>query len=163
MKIPQENSDANLHASYEEELVATIRKLNEINQVSKSHANDLIIDFMSTIGKLYLSYYQWNLNKTQSLDKGLQEILKQAVPFFRLYGIKLENFLMGTFEDFNEWDNACIERTNIEAFNAMFHEIVNIDVEDIEDCMQQRKDDVSISSPNLIPPNKPKSHWWWIS
>ena len=50
---------------------------------------------------------------------------------------------------------------NIEAFNAMFEEIIeSIDIEDIENCMQHRKDSETIN-PSLIPPNTPKSHWWW--
>ena len=139
-----------------------IKELIEIPHLSDSKANDLIRVFMSSIGNSFLSYYQWHLNEAQSLARDhidiLQQvdILQQARPFFRLYGIKLENFLMGTFEDFDEWDDVCFRRTYIEAFNTMFGEIICIDIEDIEECMQQRKEDVSISFPNLIPLNTPK-------
>lgn len=150
------------HASHEKELIAIIRKLDGITQVSECGARDLIFyHFMPALRKLYLSYYQWHLNK-KPLDQEAQEILRQATVHFWLYGIDLENFLMGTFEDFNEWDRVCIQRTNIEAFNAMFQEIVSIDIEDIEDQMQRRKQTgVTLSSADLIPQNTPRSHWWW--
>lgn len=162
MGINQENSDVNIHLSYKKELVADIKKLNAIAQVPVSEASDLIIDFMSSMGKLFLLYYQFHLNEAHTLAREDKAILEQAFPFISNYGIKLENFLMGTFEDFDEWDRVCIQRTNIEAVNAMFGEMIgSIDVEDIEDCMQQRKSDASISSSNQVPPNTPKSHWWW--
>lgn len=158
MNIHQENSDA---SHYEKKLAADINKLIEIPHLSDSEANDLIRVFMSSIGNSFLSYYQWHLSEAQNLAKENKEIIRQARPFLRLYGRKLENFLTGTFEDFDEWDDVCFRRTYIEAFNAMFGEIISIDVEDIEECMQQRKEDVSLSSSALIPPNTPKSHWWW--
>jgi hypothetical protein len=161
MKI-QKSPDTSPRLRYQQELVTNINTLNAINQASNLEANDLIWHFMSSMGNLFLLYYQWHLDEAQALAKEHKMILEQARPSFRSYRIELENFLMGTFEDCDEWDRVCTQRTNIEAINAMFEGAIDaIDIEDLEHCMQQRKEHVSISSESLIPPNMPKSHWWW--
>lgn len=158
MKIDQENSNPE---NYKKKFIIEIKKLNEVPHLTDGEANDLIRVFMSSVGSSFLSYYQWHLDEAESLAQEHQEIIHYARPFIRLYGIKLENFLAGTFEDFDEWDDVCFRRTYIEAFNSMFGKIVSIDVEDIEDYMQQRKGSASLSSSDIIPQNIPKSHWWW--
>ncbi len=160
MKIHHENYDENL-CLYDKELTSAIKELMEIPHLSDNKANDLLRVFMSTTGNLFLCHYQWHLNEAESIGKEHAEVLRQARPFLRLYGTKLENLLTGTFEDFDEWDDVCYRRTYIEAFNLMFGKIISIDVEDIEEYMQQRKEDTALSSPDLIPANTPKSHWWW--
>lgn len=162
MKINQRNDDLQTQTDFKNKLSACFNTLKTIPQLSKDDADELIYGFMSSIGKLYLVYFQDHLDDAHALARDHQETLEKAIPLFRSYGIKLENFLMGIFEGFDEWEVVCYKRTNIEAFNAMFGEVTRpIDIEDIEDCMQQRKNNDSIT-PCAAPPHVPKSHWWWF-
>ncbi|MCE5317513.1 MAG: hypothetical protein LLG04_09180 [Parachlamydia sp.] len=119
--------------------------------------------FMHAIGDLYMDYFQKHLSEASKCAQSHKEILqKENDAIFELYIIELMFKLENVDEQFDDpWDKACRGRTNIEAFNAMFGEIVDkLPTDELVEFMDRRKD-LAWLPPNEIPPNAPKSHWWW--
>jgi hypothetical protein len=77
-----------------------------------------------------------------------------------LYIFNLEHRLRGADEYDDPWEEACWGRTNIEAFNTMFKQVINLPLDRgcIDDYMDDRKGNAFLPW-NLIPKNMPTSHW----
>ena len=116
------------------------------------------------VGDLFLRHFQIHPQKAQGISESHKEASSKVVPWIQeSYVAKLEEFLQGTFEGYGEWKLACQQRTNIEAFNSMFGNLIFcLDTEQIDEYQQERKSSEGIDQ-NEVPTNIPKSHWWWFA
>ncbi len=159
---PKVESSQGFGSSDLNQLDLTIQILNRIDENSTRNEKIIVVNnFMQKIGDLFLVCFQHNL---PHLYKNISSINKKPIEAHRedicnFYLNKVENVLEGSFEG-DEWIGACIDRTNIEAFNKMFESIVDpLDTEDIDDLMNQKKEIIMSKDKPL---NIPQSHWWWF-
>ncbi|MCB1073126.1 MAG: hypothetical protein KDK96_08525 [Chlamydiia bacterium] len=147
---------------YNNKLSGLILELNTIDgSTPLSSKREKIRGFMRQIGELYLDFFQENLDISVLCGKKHGEILQRVIEDINvIYVGDLEKLLIGSFED-NEWIRVCVERTNIEAFNAMFNGIVEpLDTEEIEDKMRQCYEYIPEAD---VPHGIPREHWWWFT
>lgn len=152
------------HEEYTKRLGASIQSLKGIQALANEDKQERIETFMDSVGSLFLEHFQDYLPEAKQGSHSFQSILQEAAPWLRkCYLLKLENLLLGTFEGYGEWNKACRQRTNIEAFNTMFHDVaLPLDLSDVESYMQQKKELENID-PKDRPSRIPTSHWWWFT
>lgn len=147
---------------YTRKLSYLILELNTIDgSTPLSSKREKIRGFMRQIGELYLDFFKKNLDISMLCGRKHEEIFQRVIEDINVIYIgDLEKLLIGSFED-DEWRRVCIERTNIEAFNAMFNGIVEpLDTEEIEDKMRQCYEYIPESD---VPHGVPREHWWWFT
>lgn len=166
---PSENSmpplppvDNEAKRKYSALLIEQIESIRSWDEIPEDYRNAAVKKFMGAIGRLYLDYYQFHLDESKDIAHKYKSILDNSTDSVFNYISKLEYILRSADEMDDPWEKACIGRTNIEAFNAMFGDSIEIlDSGRIEKYMQERKGTAFLSN-NLIPKNVPSSHWWWF-
>lgn len=79
------------------------------------------------------------------------------------YVYKLWSRLTNSDDWADVWEVACWGMTNIEAFNAMFSNVVpELDAGSIVEYLEDRKKQEWLD-PTSIPKKVPQTHWWWFS
>lgn len=151
-------------SQYVNSLLKQIEAIRELEQLKKGEKRDRIKHFMISVGELFLDHFQRHPQIAQGIAEPHKEALAKVVPLIQEnYVAKLEEFLQGTFEGYGEWKLACQQRTNIEAFNSMFGNLIlSFDTEQIDEYLQERKNSEGIDQ-REVPANIPKSHWWWFA
>ncbi|MCE5318231.1 MAG: hypothetical protein LLG04_12835 [Parachlamydia sp.] len=150
--------------TYQDKLRVQLSSIQTWKDLSGYDQKDAIESFMNGIGQLFLDYFQYHLNEANKIGLEYGKDLVWAVrPIEILYIYKLRKRLASTDEWDDNWEVACLGRTNIEAFHLMFGEfLVELDAGDIEEYMEVRKEQAWIH-PFSIPKNTPKTHWWWFT
>jgi hypothetical protein len=138
-----------------------IQALANIHELPYPQQRIQFARFMQSVGKLFLKYFSKDLEAAQKCAEGNKKTLENVHLLAQEYAIDLEGFLHNAFEDGGEWETVCARRTFIEAYNAMFGNVIkSLDTADVEESMQCRKEEASYSEG--IPKNVPESHWWWF-
>jgi len=155
-----QGSDAEKYQQSLMELIQSIKgweKLNEIEQEVQ------VFNFMDTLGHLFLDYFQFHLDESNACAVQYQSLLNYSVDPITSYIINLWGRLEGAGEYEDPWDEACWGRTNIEAFNTMFKQVLDppLNPQCIDRYMNDRKGTAFLPWRD-IPKNAPVSHWWWF-
>lgn len=147
--------------NYMNQLNAKIQPLGNISELPYSKQRIQLAHFMRAIGKLFLNYFHEDLEAAQQCAKGNKKTLESIHLLAQEYVIDLESKTHGGFEhEYEEWEYICSRRTNIEAFNAMFGNVIEpLNIIELEESMQDAREMGCVSE---IPQNVPKSHWWWF-
>jgi hypothetical protein len=154
-------SEDEMRTSYINQLNVKIQALNNIHELPYPQQRIEFGGFMQSIGKLFLNYFHQDLQAAHQCAEGNKKTLESVGALARRYVSDTESMTHKGFEYGGEWEAICIERTYIEAFNAMFGKLVEpLDTADLEESMQDVKDEASY--PEGVPKNVPESHWWWF-
>ena len=119
---------------------------------------------MVAIGRLYLEHYQYHLTDAQNIGKECKKEINELVPFIERGHCSFVERRLEDGDSYegagNSWPGLCRGRSEIEAFNQMFANILDekLYVEDMDDLFKQVKS--YFYSPEL-PKNIPETHWWW--
>lgn len=156
--------------SFNEEKDALIKKLSDsfqllvgLDALRKAAQRDRINAFMASIGRLFIRYFQYDLELAQQVGRANQKLLQDNKWGFFDYVNGTEGTLVMILYQ-EQWGSACVGRTRIEAFNAMFKGIVEpLDTEDLEELMRNTSAKYIGVDPDEIPENIPDSHWWWLA
>lgn len=123
-------------------------------------AQDLIKDFLGEIGKLFLEYFQFHLDEARSCGYLYKDILKNLIwPIEHLGYIRDEITWCTRSSYADDYEPILLARTNLEAFNSMFGEVVGFANLSHQDKLVDRFRGSSFSSPAKI--GIPISHCWW--
>lgn len=149
---------------YVSQLDLAIQVLNGIRKSSYGEKADIVERFMDKIGALFLEHLQFHLKEVENnLNISSREIIQHNSSFISDIYLSLlgSGVLEGTVED-DTWYWACKCRTNIEAFNLIFENMIDPEgLEGIDSFMQEQKRKSLIGRTDL-PQNIPRSHWWWF-
>jgi hypothetical protein len=151
---------------YEKALIDQLDSIKRWHDLPEFDQLKYTTTFMDKIGNLFLEYYQDHLDEARSCGQLYKASLEPATTLIT------DNYILHAANEITSadtawedpWELACQTRTNIEAFNAMFGEIVNhlkVDA-DLEEFMEKCQGSFYLSR-KLIPNNVPISHWWWFS
>jgi hypothetical protein len=159
-KLQGPNPDAQ---KYQEDLIELIKSIQGWEKMTEKEQRVPVKKFMSALGHLFLDYFQFHLDEANACALQYRSLLNYSVDPITSYIINLWHSLSGAGEYDDPWETACWGRTNIEAFNTMFKQALDLplDPEGIDVYMKDRKGTVSLPW-ELIPKNAPHSHWWWF-
>lgn len=162
MHQEEKMDDSTDEKNFQAQLVEQIQSINQWKDLPDMERRIAVKRFMKAIGHLYLDYYQFHLAESKACAYLYRSILEKSIDPGLSYISKLEHRLRSADAMDEPWEEACRGRTNIEAFNSMFGDSVEIlDPELIESYMQDRKGTVYMED-ECIPKNAPASHWWWF-
>lgn len=151
--------------NYQDELQGALNfTLEWHTKTTGSWLNRAVNLFLGFITELYLNYFQYDLAEAQRIIKVSAvnvEKLTQDLRQYTNYGAKSFGYSHEWDEGF-DLDEACLLKTNIEAFNVMFLE--NKEQEDNNELIKYiiELHQNSSHAINRRPKNVPKSHWWWF-
>lgn len=143
------------HSKNEIELSRIVKELIDSTNVTDRERID---KFMDQLGSLFLQNNQENILPTlcseSQLEKAYDLVELEYIPSIR-------DLLIKSFE-YNEWDLVCIKRTNVEVFNSIIKDFLELEVDtEYIDDMIRSKSKVEGGAADKIKDNMPKSHWWW--
>jgi hypothetical protein len=146
--------------NYINQLNVKIQSLADIHELPVNKQRRKKGKFMDFVGDMYLDYFYKDLQAAQLCAQGNKKTLESIRLLALGYVTDLDSFVTMPFEGFGgEWEVICCERTNIEAYNEMFGEVIRkLDTSEVEQDMQDIREKAECPG---IPKNAPKSHWWW--
>ena len=133
----------------------------QIKGIDLEHAQN---DFMETLSALYMEYFQHHEDEAKVLSLDYASSLSSIFRYMdQRYVPRMWYKLQNTDPEISSWIVACKIKTAIEAYNSLFgHSTGNLHAAEIQNFLEQRKEAADISW-HEIPPNAPKSHWWWFA
>jgi hypothetical protein len=154
------NSDAK---KYKDSLIELITSIKEWEKWTEKEQRVPVIDFMDALGRLFLDYFQHHLDEANACAVQYQSLLNYSVDPITSYIINLWHRLRSADDYDDPWEEACWGRTNIEAFNTMFKQVLDfpLNPQGIDDYMNDTKGKNFLPWKD-IPKNAPASHWWWF-
>jgi len=147
-------------ANYMNQLNVKIQSLADIHELPCNEQRTKMDNFMDSVRNLYLNYFYKDLQAAQQCAQGNRQTLESVRLLALGYLRDLDSFITMPFEGFGgEWEVICSQRTNVEAYNEMFGEVIRkLDTSEVEQDMQDIREKAECPG---IPKNMPKSHWWW--
>ncbi len=148
---------------YIQQMISELSFFNDIDSYDEIERGMALQNLMDSLGLLYLEYFQFHLEEAMAFGSAQEPLLRLAARHIDEDYISLLRDLTLRLDEPELWERACWDRTRVEAFNAMFGEIVGrLDLEFVERRMQRAKHNFSVED-HRVPRNAPKSHWWWFS
>lgn len=148
---------------YQTQLLQHFESTSTWNSLREFDKKKAIQDFMDSLGTLFLDHYQNHLDEIQNIGDSIQNKLitqHENIVLFYVYNMIQQLNSAGEFH--NPWESACRGRTNIEAFNTMFANLVDpLPTEALDEYMEDRRGVVQVRK-DRIPKNAPAAHWWWF-
>ena len=146
-------------------LLEFIKMSFNLNQTGKNTAVNI---FMKWLCQLYLDYFQYHLDEAKEIGKKYENVLVALID--PIYYVRIVRFhhrmscaeAVGYGDDL--WDEACLVKTQLEAFHEMFGcisgTVIGYRVEELDRYLSTKS--YQGADPDKIPENVPKHHWWWF-
>lgn len=150
-----------------QKLLTLFEFMKNREQLTEFGQESAIQFFMTWIGYLYLDYFQFHLNEANEIGEKYEPLLLSLIQ--PIYAITVMGFArrIDSAEGYADelWEEACWEKTNIEAFHEMFGSIVGKiegwGMEELDEYIGNKS--YQHLERNKIPKNAPTHHWWWYA